>query len=226
MYVWNLYPSRTICIAEINIIKFKQLSNEVRILEFNMITQALSCMYLGFGVFTFYKWHYNNYSSFKKYTYIHIYARMNTSSLNIFSTRHIIYSISEKVCLEKDIQLYWMSKISLHLQNHKRAQNRSRMFYNSWSFSTFCNFYSSFLVVVFSFCFVFFSILQQNTSRSRQTMCNHALLCNSIKQKWIATTSSQTHAGPSYVLSHQDWKLIKYGPDPAKHLSTCFTLNM
>lgn len=26
---------------------------------------------------------------------------MNTSFLNIFSTRHIIYSISEKVCLEK-----------------------------------------------------------------------------------------------------------------------------
>lgn len=218
MYVWNLYPSRTICVVEINIIKCRQLSNEVRILEFNMITQALSCMYLGFGVFTFYKWHYKNYSSLK--IYIDIYARMNTSSLNIFSTRHIIYSISEKVCLEKATQLYWMSKIILHLQNHKRAQNRSRMFYNSWSLSTFCNFYSSFLVIFF------FSILQQDPSRSRQTMISLVQFHEAEVDHLSQTTTSQTHAGSSYVLSHQDWKLIKYGPDPAKHLSTCFTLNM
>lgn len=187
MYVWNLYPSRTICIVEINVIKCRQLNNEVRILEFNMITQALSCMYLGFGVFTFSKWHYKNYSSLKKkkkHPKPHVYARMNTSSLNIFSTRHIIYSISEKVCLEKAIQLYRMSKVILHLQNHKRAQNRSRMFYNSWSLSTFCNFYSSFLVI-------FFLVYCSRILLEAGKPWFH--LCNSMKQKWIAVIPNQAH---------------------------------
>lgn len=30
-----------------------------------------------------------------------VFVTMNSSSLNIFSTRHVIYSVSEKVCLEK-----------------------------------------------------------------------------------------------------------------------------
>jgi len=70
-----------------------------------------------------------------------------------------------------------MSKIILHPQNHKRAQNRSRMFYNSWSLSTFSNFYSYFLVKFF---LVHCSRTLLETGRARF----HS--CNSMKQRWIA----------------------------------------
>lgn len=70
-----------------------------------------------------------------------------------------------------------MSKIILHLQNHKRAQNRSRMFYNSWSLSTFCNFYSSFLVNIFFLVYCSRILLEAGKPWFH--------LCNSMKQKWI-----------------------------------------
>lgn len=76
-----------------------------------------------------------------------------------------------------------MSKIILHLQNHKRARCSSRMFYsrmfyNSWSLSTCCNFYSYFLVIFF-----FFSTPQQDSPRTGRPWFH---LRNSMQQRWIA----------------------------------------
>lgn len=91
---------------------------------------------------------------------------MNSSSLNIFSTRRVIYSVSEKVCLEKKLLNYSECPKSFSIcRTIKRAQNRSRMFYNSCSLSTFCNFYTYFFGDFF-----FFSAPQQDSSRNRQTM--------------------------------------------------------
>lgn len=94
-----------------NIIKYRQLNNEVRILEFDiMITQPLGHTYSVFGVFPFFQLHYKNYGSFNKRS---VFAMMNSSSLHIFSTRHVIYSVSEKVCL-RNIH----NSTDLNVQNH------------------------------------------------------------------------------------------------------------
>lgn len=68
-----------------------------------MITQALSCTCLGFGVFPFPNCIIRIMVPLMKKKK-NVFAMMNSSSLNIFSTRHVI-SISEKVCLEKTTQL-------------------------------------------------------------------------------------------------------------------------
>lgn len=88
-----------------------------------MITHGLSSTHLGFEVFFFlFKLHHENCGSsniyiilyiynnkfiyviiyYKNIYIIYIFAVMNSSSQNTSSTRHVIYSISEKVCLEKN----------------------------------------------------------------------------------------------------------------------------
>lgn len=103
-----------------------------------------------------------------------------------------------------------MSKIILHLQNHKRAQCSSRMFYsrmfyNSWSLSTCCNFYSYFLVIFFFLAHRSRTLLEQ---ADRDFTCTIAWSRGGSPVCRI--TPRQTHAGWSCVLSpalktYQTW---------------------
>lgn len=90
-------------------------------------------------------------------------AKKNSNCLNILNTRHIIYSISEKVCLEKLLKYSKRPKSFSICRTVKGLKTEVECF-------TTAGLFQISVIFIAIFWLIFYSTSQQDSSRNKQTM--------------------------------------------------------